>query len=43
MSFKTREVLPSGLEVDRLWWYKAKLVIAIVIGAVAAVMVYSLL
>ena len=43
MSFKTREVLPSGLEVDRLWWYKVKLVIAIVTGAVAAVVVYSLL
>ena len=43
MSFKTREVLPSGLEVDRLWWYKTKVVIAVVIGAVAAIMVHSLL
>ncbi|MDE0054037.1 MAG: hypothetical protein OXT64_07250 [Gammaproteobacteria bacterium] len=43
ISFKTREVLPSGLEVDRLWWYKVKFVLAIVIGAGAAIVVYSLL
>ncbi len=43
MSFKTREVLPSGLEVDRMWWYKTKLIIAVVIGAVAAIVVASLL
>ena len=41
MSFKTREVLPSGLEVDRMWWYKTKLIIAVVIGAVAAIVVAS--
>ena len=43
MSFKTREVLPSGLEVDRMWWYKTKLIIAVVVGAVAAIVVASLL
>ena len=43
MSFHRREVLPSGLEVDRPWWHVAKLVIAVVIGAVAAIMVHSLL
>ncbi len=41
MSFKTREVLPSGLEVDRMWWYKTKLIIAVVVGAVAAIVVAS--
>ena len=41
MSFKTREVLPSGLEVDRMWWYKTKLILAVIIGAVAAIVVAS--
>ncbi len=41
MSFDRREILPSGLEVDRPWWYTTKLVIAVVIGAVAAIVVAS--
>lgn len=43
MSFERHEILPSGLKVDRHWWYVAKLAIGIVIGAVAAIMVSSLL
>ena len=42
MSFQRREVLPSGLEVDRPWWYTTKLAIAVVIAAVAAIVVASL-
>ena len=43
MSFDRHEILPSGLKVDRHRWYFAKLVIAVVIGAVAAIVVHSLL
>ena len=43
MSFDRHEILPSGLKVDRHWWYVAKLVIGVAIGAVAAIVVWSLL
>ena len=43
MSFERHEILPSGLKVDRHWWHTTKLVIAVVIGAVAAIMVHSVL
>ena len=43
MSFDRHEILPSGLKVDRHWWYVTKLVIGVVIGAVAAIVVWSLL
>ena len=42
MSFDRHEVLRSGLKVDRNWWYVTKLVIAVVIGAVAAILVAPL-
>ena len=42
MSIKTHEVLPSGVKVDRNWWYLTKQLIAIAVGAVAAILVASL-
>ncbi len=42
MSFSTHEVLRSGLKVDRPWWYTTKLVIAVVVGTIAAIVVASL-
>ena len=42
MSLSTKEVLPSGLKVDRIWWYNTKLIIAVVVGATAAFVVASL-
>ena len=42
MSLNTKEVLPSGLKVDRIWWHTTKLIIAVVVGAVAALVVASL-
>lgn len=42
MSLKTHEVLQGGLKMDRPWWYTTKLVIAVIVGTVAAIVVASL-
>ena len=37
------EILSSGIEVDRSWWYATKLVAVIAIAAVAAYVVHATL
>ena len=43
MPLNTHEVLRCGVKLDRPWWYTTKLIIAVIVGTIAAIVVSSLI